>query len=147
MSLIQGRPSFLAVPVHLRTFEGCPAEMATYGENRVFAFARRTDHDCGLARRQLFRRLSCTIKPVSKQYLWEQRRYEHQRCDSPSDYNVNPQVESGLVIARVRSRVAMGGHDIPKAKVRERYDLTCWSLLPLYDGQLAIRNPCARLSG
>jgi hypothetical protein len=61
--------------------------------------------------------------------------------------NVNPQVESGLVIARVRSRVAMGGHDIPKAKVRERYDLTCWSLLPLYDGQLAIRNPCARSSG
>jgi hypothetical protein len=35
------------------------------------------------------------------------------RRDSPNDYNVNPQLESGLVIVWVCSRVALGGHDIP----------------------------------
>ena len=47
MSSIEGRPSFVTstVSVHLRAFERCPAEMATHGEGRVFAFAGRADHD------------------------------------------------------------------------------------------------------
>lgn len=36
-----------------------------------------------------------------------------------------------LHIERVRSRVAQGGHDIPEAKIRERYDRSRWNLLDL----------------
>ncbi|MGH9680212.1 MAG: AAA family ATPase [Candidatus Acidiferrales bacterium] len=36
-----------------------------------------------------------------------------------------------LHIARVRSRVAAGGHDIPEAKIRERYDKSRINLLDL----------------
>lgn len=36
-----------------------------------------------------------------------------------------------LHIARVRSRVAKGGHDIPEEKIRERYDRSRWNLLGL----------------
>jgi predicted ABC-type ATPase len=36
-----------------------------------------------------------------------------------------------LHIARVRSRVAQGGHDIPEGKIRERYDRTRWNLIGL----------------
>ncbi len=36
-----------------------------------------------------------------------------------------------LHIARVRSRVAMGGHDIPETKVRERYDRSRMKLIEL----------------
>ena len=36
-----------------------------------------------------------------------------------------------LHIARVRSRVAQGGHDIPEAKIRERYDRSRWNLIGL----------------
>jgi predicted ABC-type ATPase len=36
-----------------------------------------------------------------------------------------------LHIERVRSRVARGGHDIPEAKIRERYDRSRWNLLDL----------------
>ena len=36
-----------------------------------------------------------------------------------------------LHIARVRSRVAAGGHDIPEAKIRERYDASRLSLVDL----------------
>ena len=36
-----------------------------------------------------------------------------------------------LHIARVRSRVARGGHDIPEAKIRERYDHSRLNLLQL----------------
>jgi predicted ABC-type ATPase len=36
-----------------------------------------------------------------------------------------------LHIARVRSRVAKGGHDIPEGKIRERYDRSRWNLLGL----------------
>lgn len=36
-----------------------------------------------------------------------------------------------LHIQRVRSRVAQGGHDIPEAKIRERYDRSRWNLLNL----------------
>jgi predicted ABC-type ATPase len=36
-----------------------------------------------------------------------------------------------LHIARVRSRVAMGGHDIPEAKIRERYARSRMKLIEL----------------
>lgn len=36
-----------------------------------------------------------------------------------------------LHIARVRTRVAQGGHDIPEAKIRERYDHSRWNLIDL----------------
>lgn len=36
-----------------------------------------------------------------------------------------------LHIARVRSRVEQGGHDIPEAKIRERYIQSRWNLLKL----------------
>ena len=36
-----------------------------------------------------------------------------------------------LHIARVRSRVAQGGHDIPEARIRERYDRSRWNLIGL----------------
>ncbi len=36
-----------------------------------------------------------------------------------------------LHIARVRSRVSKGGHDIPEAKIRERYIQSCWNLIRL----------------
>jgi predicted ABC-type ATPase len=36
-----------------------------------------------------------------------------------------------LHIARVRSRVALGGHDIPDAKIRERYERSRWNLVQL----------------
>jgi predicted ABC-type ATPase len=36
-----------------------------------------------------------------------------------------------LHMARVRSRVAQGGHDIPEGKIRERYDRTRWNLIGL----------------
>lgn len=36
-----------------------------------------------------------------------------------------------LHVARVRSRVAAGGHDIPKAKIRERYDRSRLNLVEL----------------
>lgn len=39
-----------------------------------------------------------------------------------------------LHIARVRSRVARGGHDIPDAKIRERYDLSRFNLIRLMPG-------------
>jgi predicted ABC-type ATPase len=38
---------------------------------------------------------------------------------------------AGLHIARVRSRVALGGHDIPEAKVRERYARSRLNLIDL----------------
>jgi len=37
----------------------------------------------------------------------------------------------GLHLARVRSRVARGGHDIPEAKIRERYDRSRINLIDL----------------
>ena len=36
-----------------------------------------------------------------------------------------------LHIARVRSRVAKGGHDIPEARIRERYDRSRLNLIHL----------------
>jgi predicted ABC-type ATPase len=36
-----------------------------------------------------------------------------------------------LHIARVRSRVAKGGHDIPDAKIRDRYDRSRLNLIQL----------------
>jgi predicted ABC-type ATPase len=36
-----------------------------------------------------------------------------------------------LHIARVRSRVERGGHDIPEAKIRERYARSIWNLIQL----------------
>jgi predicted ABC-type ATPase len=36
-----------------------------------------------------------------------------------------------LHIARVLSRVKRGGHDIPEAKIRERYDRSRWNLIQL----------------
>jgi len=36
-----------------------------------------------------------------------------------------------LHIARVRSRVQKGGHDIPEAKIRERYARSIWNLIQL----------------
>jgi predicted ABC-type ATPase len=36
-----------------------------------------------------------------------------------------------LHIARVRSRVEKGGHDIPEKKIRERYDRSRWNLIRL----------------
>ena len=36
-----------------------------------------------------------------------------------------------LHIARVRSRVEKGGHDIPEEKIRERYDRSRWNLIRL----------------
>jgi predicted ABC-type ATPase len=36
-----------------------------------------------------------------------------------------------LHMARVRSRVARGGHDIPEAKIRERYDRSRINLIEL----------------
>jgi predicted ABC-type ATPase len=36
-----------------------------------------------------------------------------------------------LHIARVRSRVERGGHDIPEEKIRERYDRSRWNLIRL----------------
>jgi predicted ABC-type ATPase len=36
-----------------------------------------------------------------------------------------------LHIARVRSRVQRGGHDIPEEKIRERYDRSRWNLIRL----------------
>jgi len=36
-----------------------------------------------------------------------------------------------LHIARVRERVAMGGHDIPEAKIRERYPAALENLIAL----------------
>jgi predicted ABC-type ATPase len=38
---------------------------------------------------------------------------------------------SGLHIARVRSRVARGGHDIPEEKIRERYERSRLNLIDL----------------
>lgn len=39
-----------------------------------------------------------------------------------------------LHIERVRWRVARGGHDIPEAKIRERYDRSRWNLIDLLSG-------------
>ena len=36
-----------------------------------------------------------------------------------------------LHIARVRARVQKGGHDIPEAKIRERYARSIWNLIRL----------------
>jgi predicted ABC-type ATPase len=36
-----------------------------------------------------------------------------------------------LHIARVRARVQKGGHDIPEAKIRERYVASRWNLIEL----------------
>jgi predicted ABC-type ATPase len=36
-----------------------------------------------------------------------------------------------LHIARIRSRVRKGGHDIPEAKIRERYSRSRWNLIQL----------------
>lgn len=49
-------------------------------------------------------------------------------------------VESAdLHIARVRSRVAMGGHDIPEAKVRERYSRSRMKLIELLPNLTELR--------
>jgi predicted ABC-type ATPase len=37
----------------------------------------------------------------------------------------------GLHLARVRARVQRGGHDIPEAKIRERYARSIWNLIQL----------------
>jgi len=44
-----------------------------------------------------------------------------------------------LHIERVRSRVAQGGHDIPEAKIRERYDRSRWNLLDLLPQLMELR--------
>ncbi len=44
-----------------------------------------------------------------------------------------------LHIARVRSRVAMGGHDIPEDKIRERYDRSRVKLIELMPTLTALR--------
>jgi hypothetical protein len=44
-----------------------------------------------------------------------------------------------LHIARVRSRVARGGHDIPDAKIRERYDSSRLNLIQLLPNLTELR--------
>jgi predicted ABC-type ATPase len=44
-----------------------------------------------------------------------------------------------LHIARVRSRVARGGHDIPEAKIRERYDHSRLNLIRLLPNLTELR--------
>lgn len=57
-----------------------------------------------------------------------------------------------LHLARVRQRVNKGGHDIPEAKIRERYDksrenlirlLPCLTALRVYDNSLEAEPPAA----
>jgi predicted ABC-type ATPase len=44
-----------------------------------------------------------------------------------------------LHIARVRARVAKGGHDIPESKIRERYDLSRANLIDLLPWLTSLR--------
>jgi len=44
-----------------------------------------------------------------------------------------------LHLARVRSRVARGGHDVPEEKIRERYDWSRINLLELLPGLTELR--------
>jgi hypothetical protein len=123
MSLIRGRPRFvaLAVSVQLRAFEGCTAEMASYGEGRVFAFARRTDHYCVDWLDVSYARDYPARFSPSASIIYGNSIYKNiQRCDFLDDHNVNPQAESCLGITRVRSMVASGGHDNQESKAWER---------------------------
>src|SRR5579859_6572524 len=99
MSPIQGSHSFGAdiVSLLLGAFERCPAEMATHGDGRVFAFAGRADHHRGLLDVSYSADYPARLSPSASNICGHSVDTNTKKCDRTCAYRTGPRQESQTV--------------------------------------------------